>query len=77
MQRYVADKRLARQYPTVLFTGLAVVFHGGELAHAAAVAPPRATMNRAQGRDSVPGCAELSESREARRYLSPMLWRLR
>ena len=41
VQRYVADERLARQYPTVLFTGLAVVFHGWELVHAAAVAPPR------------------------------------
>ena len=41
VQRYVADKRLARQYPTVLFTGLAVVFHGWELAHAAAVASTR------------------------------------
>ena len=41
VQRYVADERLARQYPTVRFTGLAVVFHGWELVHAAAVAPPR------------------------------------
>ena len=40
-RRYVADERLARQCPTVLFTGLAVVFHGWEFVHAAAVAPPR------------------------------------
>ena len=31
LRRYVADQRLARQYPTVRFTGLAVVFHGWEL----------------------------------------------
>lgn len=37
MRRYVADERLARQYPTVRFTGLAVVFHGWELTHAEAV----------------------------------------
>ena len=47
VQRYVADERLARQYPTVLFTGLAVVFHGWELVHAAAVAPPRHNEPRA------------------------------
>ena len=34
VRRYVADERLARQYPTVRFTGLAVVFHGWELVHA-------------------------------------------
>ncbi len=37
VRRYVADERLARQYPTVRFTGLAVVFHGWELAHIEAV----------------------------------------
>ena len=37
VRRYVADERLARQYPTVRFTGLAVVFHGWELAHTEAV----------------------------------------
>lgn len=36
-RRYVADERLARQYPSVSFTGLAVVFHGWELAHCDAV----------------------------------------
>ena len=41
VQRYVADERLARQYPAVRFTGLAVVFHGWELVHAATVATPR------------------------------------
>ena len=41
VRRYVADERLARQYPAVRFTGLAVVFHGWELVHAATVAAPR------------------------------------
>ena len=36
-RRYVSDERLARQYPAVRFTGLAVVFHGWKLAHAEAV----------------------------------------
>ena len=46
VRRYVADERLARQYPTVRFTGLAVVFHGWELAHAdqvSALRRPQAT----------------------------------
>ena len=30
--RYLADERLARAYPSVQFTGLAVVFHGWEMA---------------------------------------------
>ena len=37
VRRYVADERLARRYPSVSFTGLAVVFHGWELAHCGAV----------------------------------------
>ena len=36
--RYLADERLTRQYPSVRFTGLAIVFHGWELVHADAVA---------------------------------------
>ena len=40
VRRYVADERLARQYPSVRFTGLAVVFHGWQLAHADAVSVP-------------------------------------
>ena len=36
--RYLADERLARQFPGVRFTGLAVVFHGWELAYCDAVA---------------------------------------
>ena len=36
LQRYVADQRLARQYPSIRFTGLALVFHGWQLVHAAA-----------------------------------------
>ena len=35
--RYLADERLARQFPGVRFTGLAVVFHGWELAYCDAV----------------------------------------
>ena len=37
LQRYVADGRLARQYQSVRFTGLAIVFHGWQLLHAEAV----------------------------------------
>ncbi len=32
LRRYLADERLARQYPGVQFTGLAMVFHGWEMA---------------------------------------------
>ena len=35
---YLADEWLARQFSGVRFTGLAVVFHGWELAHCEAVA---------------------------------------
>ena len=38
LRQYLADERLARQYPTVRFIGLAVVFHGWELAFCDAVA---------------------------------------
>ena len=31
LARYLADERLARQFPGVRFTGLIVVFHGWEL----------------------------------------------
>ena len=37
LRRYLADERLARQYPAVRFTGLAVVFHGWEMAACEAV----------------------------------------
>ena len=37
LERYLADERLARQFPGVRFTGLAVVFHGWELARSEAV----------------------------------------
>ena len=33
LQRYLADERLARQYPGIRFTGLALVFHGWQLIH--------------------------------------------
>ena len=41
LRRYLADERLARQYPEARFTGLAVVFHGWEMARCEAVAGPR------------------------------------
>ena len=41
LARYLADERLARQFPGVRFTGLAVVFHGWELAYCDAVTPSR------------------------------------
>ena len=31
LERYLADERLARQFPGVRFIGLVVVFHGWEL----------------------------------------------
>ena len=40
LRQYLADRRLPRQYPSVRFTGLAIVFHGWELAHADAVTTP-------------------------------------
>ena len=43
VRRYVADERLSRQYPSARFTGLAVVFHGWQLIHAAAVPDPPGT----------------------------------
>ena len=41
LRRYLADERLARQYPEARFTGLAVVFHGWEMTRCEAVAGPR------------------------------------
>ena len=38
LERYLADERLARQFPGVRFTGLAVVFHGWEMVFCDAVA---------------------------------------
>ena len=38
LRRYLADERLARQFPGVRFTGLAVVFHGWEMVYCDAVA---------------------------------------
>ena len=46
VRRYVTDQRLARQYPGVRFTGLAVVYHGWELVHAEAVGPREASGDR-------------------------------
>ena len=42
LRRYLADETLGRQYPTVRFTGLALVFHGWELVRGEAVAAPPA-----------------------------------
>lgn len=33
LQRYVADERLARQYPSVRFLGVVIVFHGWEMVY--------------------------------------------
>jgi len=49
LQRYVADQRLARQYPSIRFTGLALVFHGWQLVHAAAHRADRATDHEFRG----------------------------
>lgn len=32
-QRYLADERLARQYPSVRFLGVVIVFHGWEMVY--------------------------------------------
>ena len=40
LRQYLADERLARQYPSVRFFGLAIVFHGWELAHCEAITGP-------------------------------------
>ena len=42
LTRYLADDRLARQFPGVRFTGLIVVFHGWEMVFCDAVAAPSA-----------------------------------
>ena len=39
LRRYLADERLARQYPDVEFKGVALVFRGWELVHGEEVAP--------------------------------------
>ena len=49
LQRYVADQRLARQYPSIRFTGLALVFHGWQLVHAAAHRGDRAADHEFRG----------------------------
>ena len=37
LRQYLGDERLARQYPSIRFTGLTIVFHGWELVHYDAV----------------------------------------
>ena len=49
LERYLADERLARQFPGVRFTGLAVVFHGWELAYCEAVAGQPAALLQSPG----------------------------
>ena len=39
LRRYLAEDRLAQAYPSVRFTGLAVVFHGWEMVSCQATAP--------------------------------------
>ena len=39
LKRYLADERLARQFPEVCFIGLIVVFHGWEMVFCDAVRP--------------------------------------
>ena len=39
LERYLADDRLRRQRPEAAYTGLAVAFHGWELARCEAVQP--------------------------------------
>ncbi|MDE0448993.1 MAG: hypothetical protein OXH96_20195 [Spirochaetaceae bacterium] len=39
LERYLADERLARQFPGVRFIGLIVVFHGWEMVFCDAVRP--------------------------------------
>ena len=41
-RRYLGDRRLAQRYPEAVFTGLALVFCGWEMVHAAAVPAPAA-----------------------------------
>ena len=41
LRRYLADERLARQYPEARFTGLAAVFHGWEMVRCEAVEAAR------------------------------------
>ena len=43
LERYLTDERLARQFPEVRFSGLAVVFHGWEMVFCDAVLYPRRT----------------------------------
>ena len=43
LRQYLADERLARQYPSVEFTGLAIVFSGWEMVHCGAVTSASAT----------------------------------
>ena len=43
LRQYLADERLARQYPLIDFTGIVIVFHGWEMVHREAIVaePPQ------------------------------------
>ena len=63
LRRYLADERLARQFPAVRFTGLEVVFHGWEMAFskcggvARGSRPMRRAAAQAAARHRLPGAA--------------------
>ena len=54
LRRYLADDRLARQYPAVRFIGLSLVFHGWELVRCDAVETPRTGDRRRSRRAGSP-----------------------